>query len=57
MNGRLVATPDTVYVKGNGWDWLWNEKITDHINYLLLLRGLVEEEQEAFSYLHATGGF
>lgn len=24
---------------------LWNEKITDHINYLLLLRGLVEEEK------------
>lgn len=23
---------------------LWNEKITDHINYLLLLRGLIEEE-------------
>lgn len=23
---------------------LWNEKITDHINYLLLLRAVVEEE-------------
>lgn len=33
---------------------LWNEKITDHINYLLLLRGLVEEEREAFSYLYTT---
>ena len=31
---------------------LWNEKITDHINYLLLLRGLVEEELEEFSYLY-----
>lgn len=25
----------------------WNEKITDHINYLLILRAMVEEEQEA----------
>lgn len=24
----------------------WNEKITDHINYLLLLRAIVEEENE-----------
>lgn len=24
---------------------LWNEKITDHINYLLLLKALVEEER------------
>lgn len=24
---------------------VWNEKITDHINYLLLLRAIVEEEQ------------
>lgn len=23
---------------------LWNEKITDHINYLLLLRAILEEE-------------
>ena len=23
---------------------MWNEKITDHINYLLLLRALVEED-------------
>ena len=25
---------------------LWNEKITDHINYLLLLRAIIEEEME-----------
>ena len=25
---------------------MWNEKITDHINYLLLLRAVVEEEKE-----------
>ena len=27
----------------------WNEKITDHINYLLLLRAIVEEELEVES--------
>lgn len=26
---------------------VWNEKITDHINYLLLLQGIVVEEREA----------
>lgn len=26
---------------------MWNEKITDSINYLLLLRGLIEEEAYA----------
>lgn len=25
---------------------VWNEKITDHINYLLLLKGLIEEERK-----------
>jgi len=25
---------------------LWNEKITDHINYLLILRAIIEEETE-----------
>ena len=25
---------------------LWNEKITDHINYLLLLRAIIEDEIE-----------
>ena len=25
---------------------VWNEKITDHINYLLLLRALVDERQQ-----------
>ena len=25
-------------------EFMWNEKITDHINYLLLLRAVVEEE-------------
>lgn len=32
----------------NGKDYpieLWNEKITDHINYLLLLKAVVEEEK------------
>lgn len=26
----------------------WNEKITDSINYLLIIRALVEEEEEAW---------
>lgn len=26
---------------------MWNEKITDHINYLLLLRAVIEEELQA----------
>lgn len=26
---------------------IWNEKITDHINYLLLLKGLIMDESEA----------
>lgn len=26
---------------------LWNEKITDHINYLILLRAVIIEEQDA----------
>ena len=25
---------------------LWEEKLTDHINYLILLRGLIEEEEQ-----------
>jgi hypothetical protein len=29
---------------------VWNEKITDHINYLLLLRAVVEEETVENSY-------
>lgn len=34
---------------------IWNEKITDNINYLLLLRAVVEDEQEGKEYveLHA----
>lgn len=26
---------------------MWNEKITDHINYLILLRALIEEDNES----------
>lgn len=28
---------------------LWTEKITDHINYLLLLKGLIMDEMEALT--------
>lgn len=30
-------------------DELWNEKITDHINYLLLLRAVVAEEKKVMA--------
>jgi len=30
---------------------LWNEKITDHINYLLLLRAIIEDEIEDLIFL------
>ena len=28
----------------------WIEKITDHINYLLLLRGMIEEEEQTYEF-------
>jgi len=34
---------------------LWSEKITDHINYLLLLRALVEEDKERFIKENSDG--
>lgn len=33
---------------------LWNEKITDHINYLLLLKAIVEEEKRYGQYNKIT---
>lgn len=29
---------------------IWDEKITDHINYLLLLKGLIMDESEALNH-------
>lgn len=34
---------------------LWNEKITDHINYLLLLKAIVEEEKTFGKYKSIIG--
>lgn len=35
----MCVRPDILYSAE-----IWNEKITDHINYLLLLRAIIEEE-------------
>lgn len=32
----------------------WNEKITDHLNYLILLRAIVEEKQKAWNKMQAN---
>lgn len=29
----------------------WNEKITDHLNYLILLRAIIEEKQKAWNQM------
>lgn len=39
----LCAVPDVTSISIE----VWNEKITDHINYLLLLRAVVQEEFDA----------
>lgn len=34
--------------------YLWEEKITDHINYLFLLKAIIVEEHDAYERLDAT---
>lgn len=34
---------------------MWNEKITDHMNYLLLLKGLLTEEARPETIIYADG--
>lgn len=50
LTGMMAKHTVSVYDMCNsGNDYpmeLWDEKITDHINYLLLLRAVVEEEKE-----------
>jgi len=51
LAGMMAKHTVSVYdmCRGSKWDFpieLWNEKITDSINYLLLLRALVEEPKE-----------
>lgn len=49
LAGMMAKHTISVYdMCRNGKDYpieLWNEKITDHINYLLLLKAIVEEEK------------
>jgi hypothetical protein len=51
MAKHTVSIYDMCRSGGTFTDEQWNEKITDHINYLILLRALVYEEvsDESFS--------
>ena len=50
LGGMMAKHTVSVYDMINTGDTyskeLWDEKITDHINYLLLLKALVEEERQ-----------
>lgn len=51
LSGMMAKHTVSVYdMCNNSWSNfsmdLWNEKITDSINYLLLLRAMVQEEQD-----------
>lgn len=45
MAKHTVSIYDMLADDGDYSTELWEEKITDHINYLLLLKGLIEEEK------------
>lgn len=45
LSKHVISIADMCTIPGKTYDMdRWNEKITDTINYLLLLRALVEEE-------------
>jgi hypothetical protein len=46
MAKHVVSIYDMIMSGGDYPVNMWNEKITDNINYLLLLRALVEEDEE-----------
>lgn len=47
MAKHIVSLYDMCYADGETFDMtVWDEKITDTINYLFLLKGIVEEEQK-----------
>jgi hypothetical protein len=46
MASKHITSMSSMCKNGTGSMALWNEKITDSINYLLLLRALIEEETE-----------
>ena len=53
---HLVSVRDMCY-SGKSYDIdLWNEKITDSINYFLLLKGIVEEDMITDKLLKAPMG-
>ena len=46
MAKHIVSLYDMCYADGETFDMdTWDEKITDSLNYLFLLRGIVEEGQ------------
>ena len=47
MAKHTVSIFDMIQSENDFIASVWNEKITDHINYLLLLQGIVVEEREA----------
>lgn len=51
LRGMMIKHTVSIYDMTDGPQGypieVWNEKITDHINYLLLLRAVVEEEEGA----------
>jgi len=50
MAKHTVSVYDLCMAETMGSRDLWDEKITDHINYLLLLRAVVEEELKTAVY-------
>lgn len=44
MAKHTVSIYDMIYSPNSNSTDLWQEKITDHINYLLLLRAIIAEE-------------
>lgn len=44
MSKHIVSVTDMIHSKAHYTTSRWNEKITDTINYLLIIRAIVEEE-------------
>jgi len=44
MSKHTISLYDMIHSGASYTEEEWNEKITDHINYLLLLRAIVEED-------------
>lgn len=46
MAKHTVSVYDLIWDEEDNDEMLWAEKITDHINYLLLLKAILDEERE-----------